>query len=66
MFSFFRKKSPAPASDAKPGEPAAASESSSLIGSALGRALELPAQAPVAAERQTWFGKLRAGLRKTG
>ena len=70
MFSFFRKKSPTPAADAPPGTPAAASaagsEGASRIGSALGRALDLPAQAPVAAERQTWLGKLRAGLRKTG
>ena len=66
MFSFFRKKSPAPAPDATPGAPAETPEGARLIGSALGRALELPAQAPVSAERQTWFGKLRAGLRKTG
>ena len=70
MFSFFRKKSPTPAADAPPDTPAAASaagsEGASRIGSALGRALDLPAPAPVAAERQTWLGKLRAGLRKTG
>jgi fused signal recognition particle receptor len=70
MFSFFRKKSPTPAADAPPDTPAAASaagsEGASRIGSALGRALELSAPAPVAAERQTWLGKLRAGLRKTG
>ncbi len=68
MFSFFRKKPPAPASE--PAAPAAdpnagASEGAGLIGSALGRALEVPPPA-VAAERQTWFGKLSAGLRKTG
>lgn len=66
MFSFFRKKSAAPASDAKPDAAPGAPAEGSLIGSALGRALDLPAQAPVAAERQTWLGKLRAGLRKTG
>ncbi len=72
MFSFFRKKTPAPAPGAatpasEPTEPAAhAPEAGSLIGRALGRALEVPEQVPVAAERQTWFGKLRDGLRKTG
>ncbi len=76
MFSFFRKKppapapgaaTPAPASPAPVGEPAARPpEAGGLIGSALGRALEVPAQAPVAAERQTWLRKLHAGLRKTG
>jgi fused signal recognition particle receptor len=71
MFSFFRKKSPAPAPGPTPGAatPASASpapEAGGLIGSALGRALEVPAQAPMAPERQTWLRKLRAGLRKTG
>ncbi len=61
MFSFFRKKPPAPAADSNAG----ASEGAGLIGSALGRALDVPPPA-VAAERQTWFGKLSAGLRKTG
>ena len=55
MFSFFRKKpSPAVPADA------------SLIGGAIGRALEVPAHPAIASERQTWFGKLSAGLRKTG
>jgi fused signal recognition particle receptor len=55
MFSFFRKKpSPAVPADA------------SLIGRAVGRAIEVPAQDAIASERQTWFGKLSAGLRKTG
>lgn len=56
MFSFFRKKSPAPADPpAAPAAPAA----------------HLVAPAPaapvaVAAPRQGWLDKLRAGLRKTG
>jgi len=71
MFSFFRKKSPAPGTatpvSAPATEPPARTpESGSLIGSTLGRALEVPAQAPAAPERQTWLRKLREGLRKTG
>ncbi|MEY2619600.1 MAG: putative Cell division protein ftsY [Pseudomonadota bacterium] len=67
MFSFFRQKPPAPTPGAEPlAPPAPSPASSSLIGSALGRALEVPDLAPVAAERRTWFGKLREGLRKTG
>ncbi|MEY4713648.1 MAG: putative Cell division protein ftsY [Pseudomonadota bacterium] len=77
MFSFFRKKPAVPAPETTPhapqpahtGSPAAATAQTpgaGLIGSVLGRALEVPAQAPAADERQTWFGKLSAGLRKTG
>ena len=115
MFSFFRKKTPAPAPATPPAEPAAApapaqdaapaapppgaavdaapdrhaaasatsdgphapsaqpaQPAQSLIGSALGRALEVPAPsaqaAPeaVAPERRGWFGRLASGLRKTG
>ncbi len=74
MFSFFRKKPPAPApgsADPAPapsaaGTPPDEAAGGSLIGSALGRALEVPPQPAVAAARQTWFGKLSAGLRKTG
>ena len=55
MFSFFRKKSPAPA------EPAAASAAPATpAGSA--PATAAPADSP----RQGWLDKLRAGLRKTG
>ena len=55
MFSFFRKKSPAPAPEQAPGQVPA----------------QVPAQAPVtdvapAPARQGWLDKLRAGLRKTG
>ncbi|HSW19181.1 MAG TPA: signal recognition particle-docking protein FtsY [Ramlibacter sp.] len=51
---------------------AAAPASGGLIGSALVRAMDIPVAAPpdaapeVATERQGWFGKLSAGLRKTG
>jgi fused signal recognition particle receptor len=59
MFSFFRKKSPSPSSD-----PAALpAVSHALV------APDLSAQdvlAPVAASRQGWLDKLKAGLRKTG
>ncbi|MBS4038351.1 MAG: signal recognition particle-docking protein FtsY [Hydrogenophaga sp.] len=55
MFSFFRKKSPAPA------EPAAAPAAPATpAGSALATA------APADSPRQGWLDKLRAGLRKTG
>lgn len=64
---------PAPASQppASPATavPAAAPATGGLIGSALVRAMDLPAAAPaapVAAERQGWFSRLSAGLRKTG
>ncbi len=60
MFSFFKKKPPAPAAD-KPA-PAAGS----LIGSALVQPMVIAPPAPVAPERQRWLDKLSAGLRKTG
>ncbi len=82
MFSFFRKKKPAPApapeiavappvaAPAEAAPPAEPARASGLIGSALVRALDIPSAAvppePVAAERQGWFGKLSMGLRKTG
>ncbi len=94
MFSFFRKKTPAPApapvepavaapiaapvaapeATAAPAAttataPATAPATGGLIGSALVRAMDLPSEAPaapVAAERQGWFSRLSAGLRKTG
>lgn len=40
--------------------------SGGLIGSALVTAMEVPAPAPVAPERQGWMQRLSAGLRKTG
>jgi fused signal recognition particle receptor len=40
--------------------------SGGLIGSALVRAMEVPAPVPVAPERQGWMERLSAGLRKTG
>ena len=101
MFSFFRKKTPAPApapaaapvappvaaplaapqaasvpapapasaAPASAAPAAAAPAGGGLIGSALVRAMDIPATAPpapVAAERQGWFSRLSAGLRKTG
>ncbi len=52
MFSFFKKKSPAPA--AAPATPVPAAP------------VAAPAEPPAAAERQSWLGKLKSGLRKTG
>ena len=57
MFSFFKKKSPAPA----PADAVAPSVTAPATSAAA------PAVAPVAAPaRQSWLGKLTAGLRKTG
>jgi len=57
MFSFFKKKSPAPA----PADAVAPSVTAPATPAAA------PAVAPVAAPaRQSWLGKLTAGLRKTG
>jgi len=87
MFSFFRKKAPAPPPIAPPpiAQPPApipaapapavpAAPVAGRIGSALGQSLPVP-QAPStpaesatsgAATRSSWFGRLSAGLRKTG
>jgi fused signal recognition particle receptor len=69
MFSFFRKKPPAPSGGAPAAAPAAptpAPEAGGLIGSALVAPLEVPAAPAVAPERQSWMERLTAGLRKTG
>lgn len=61
MFSFFRKKSPAPPPSTGPAPPAAPA--------ALAPAAPAPAPvapAPAAPERKGWLDKLKAGLRKTG
>jgi len=46
--------------------PAPAPSGGGLIGSQLVRAMDIPAPAPVAPERQGWMERLTAGLRKTG
>ena len=68
MFSFFRKKTPAPTAAPVPTPSAAPSSTpgGSLIGSALVQPMEIPVAAPVAPERQRWLEKLSSGLRKTG
>ena len=76
MFSFFRKKPPAPtAAPAAPAPPAAtlasaapvraAAATGGLIGTALVTPMDIPVPAPVAPERQGWMDKLSSGLRKT-
>ena len=76
MFSFFRKKppapSPAPTASAPPVAPLApaapvrpAPGTGGLIGTALVTPMEIPVPAPVAPERQRWMDKLSSGLRKT-
>ena len=58
MFSFFRKKSPAPAPTAAPASAPAAPVAAPVAAPA--------APEPVAAPRKGWLDKLKAGLRKTG
>ncbi|AEG94465.1 Candidate Cell division protein ftsY [Ramlibacter tataouinensis TTB310] len=50
----------------EPAPAPAPARSGGLIGSALVQAMDIPVAAPVAPERQGWFGKLSSGLRKTG
>ncbi|NML43155.1 signal recognition particle-docking protein FtsY [Ramlibacter sp. G-1-2-2] len=57
---------PAPVSAPVSAPAPAPARTGSLIGSQLGAALEIPAPAPVAPERQSWLDRLSAGLRKTG
>ena len=81
MFSFFKKirqpaappPAPTPAPAPAPGPApasvpanAAPAVSGGLIGSALVLPIDIPKPGPVAPERERWFGKLAAGLRKTG
>ncbi len=76
MFSFFKKKVPAPAPAPAPAASGASaplpSAAPSLIGSALVTPLEIPVAAPAAVsaeatpERARWLDRLKAGLRKTG
>jgi fused signal recognition particle receptor len=49
-----------------PAPVATAAAGGGLIGSALVAPLEIPAPAPIAAERQGWMARLSVGLRKTG
>jgi fused signal recognition particle receptor len=49
-----------------PAATAAPAAAGGLIGSALVQAIDIPAAAPVAPERQSWMDRLTAGLRKTG
>ncbi len=55
MFSFFRKKAPAPAATPEPAVPAADAAASPS-----------PSSSPVVPPRQGWLDRLKAGLRKTG
>ena len=63
MFSFFRKKPPAPPLPAP--TPSFPPAGGSLIGTALVTPMDIPVPAPVAPERQGWMDKLSSGLRKT-
>ncbi|WP_350296433.1 signal recognition particle-docking protein FtsY [Limnohabitans sp. Rim8] len=70
MFSFFRKKSPIPAADpaaVQGADPAAVPAASKSPPAPVAPALSAQdVLAPVAATRQGWLDKLKAGLRKTG
>jgi fused signal recognition particle receptor len=65
MFSFFKKKTPAPAQEATQLAEAlqAARTPSPAVEPA---AAPVPATAPVVPERKSWLAKLKDGLRKTG
>jgi fused signal recognition particle receptor len=67
MFSFFKKKTPTPAS--APAAPSAIplppSGTGSLIGSALVMPIDIPVPAATPPERQKWVDKLKAGLGRT-
>jgi fused signal recognition particle receptor len=58
MFSFFKKKSPAPAAAPDTATPAAPAASAPAV--------PAPAAQPAVPERQSWLDKLKSGLRKTG
>jgi fused signal recognition particle receptor len=66
MFSFFKKRPPAPPPEPQPPAPPQASVAATV---ALPPAAPVPAAAPAPAApppRASWFERLRAGLRKTG
>ncbi len=65
MFSFFKKKSPSTPPEV-PAAPASSASGGGLIGSALVTPIAIPVTGTVVPERQRWFSKLQAGLRKTG
>ena len=71
MFSFFRKKSPAPAPAAEPAAAPAPTQTPAPAATAapapVAASPAVPALAPAPAPaRQGWLDKLKAGLRKTG
>ena len=70
MFSFFRKKSPTPATDASPAPAAAPVATATALpqshAQAQAQADSALAEATLPAPRQGWLDKLKAGLRKTG
>ena len=68
MFSFFRKKSSTPATDASPATAAAPVSIATALPQAQAQAQadSVLAQATLPAPRQGWLDKLKAGLRKTG
>jgi fused signal recognition particle receptor len=69
MFSFFKKKTPAPPASPSaappPDAPTPSQAAGSLIGSALLAPIEIPVPSAVPPERQKWLAKLTSGLGKT-
>ena len=61
MFSFFKKKPPAPAADAAPQPPAEAS----VPAPAAAAPAPAPAPAPAQEAKQSWLRRLKAGLSRT-
>ena len=68
MFSFFRKKSPTPATDASPAPAAAPVATATALtqSQALAQVDSALAEVALPVPRQGWLDKLKAGLRKTG
>ncbi|MDQ7746738.1 signal recognition particle-docking protein FtsY [Hydrogenophaga pseudoflava] len=66
MFSFFRKKPPAPAPAPEPAPAAAPAPAAPVVPQATVPTVFSPPAPPAAPERKGWLDKLKAGLRKTG
>src|SRR5262245_62119738 len=65
MFSFFKKKPPAPAVSADPVPIATTQAPAAPVHATTAEVLETPASAPPEAGRVGWMERLRQGLRKT-
>ena len=66
MFSFFRKKPPAPPTPSTAPAAESLAPASTPAATPAATAVPAPVTAPAPAARQGWLDKLKAGLRKTG